>query len=136
MLKRSKIYTICIIMLFVIMISGCGTKSKEAPTGVNQKTFDLGEEVLDITDQYLDGKIEISKAAEQVSEYVDKFEDISTDDSAESMNNELISITVEAISYDLGQVLDTNSNDNSDVELDRDVLAQYLGEEVSSKEAD
>ena len=106
----------------VIESESANAKAGTAPTGVNDQTFSQGSDALSIADNYLDQEGDAQKVSDSLTAITKTLNSLSLDKQAESLNNQLISISIESMGHDIQQ------GNNDDLLKDRNVLAQYLGQ--------
>lgn len=104
-----------LVMIFVLGLGlfGC---AGENPSGMKQEDFEIGLEILDTVDAYLDGTITSNKASSKIGNLYEKIND------SDHHGTRMVYNTAQSIEIDLD-----NSSSKSKVEADRDKLADYLG---------
>lgn len=118
-----KLFRILLFCFISIGITGCSNGSSK-PDGMSDETYEFGLEVLKITDNYLDSKIDEKEALSSIDLITDDFISIGEHDDT------MISTSIKLIKMSL----DSNYGSYSKVEKARNGLAENLGEkEYSSK---
>lgn len=119
-----KLFRILLFCFIIIGITGCSSGSSK-PDGMSDETYEFGLEVLKITDNYLDGKIDEKEALSSINLITDDFISIGEHDDT------MISTSIKLITMSLDSNYGSIYNK---VEKARNGLAENLGEkEYSSK---
>ncbi|MGX8850120.1 hypothetical protein [Amedibacillus sp. YH-ame10] len=107
MKKVTMIFFVCIISLFLI---GC-----EGNPGMNAHDYATGEEILNIVDDYLEGKKSGSETSRAISSLVDEFEE----EDRHITSNVIMSAELIESSISAGE-------STSKIKEERDEMAGYL----------
>lgn len=110
-----KVITTIMIMTVIILLSACGNESAttkaEKPEDVSQEMFDLANQVLEISQQYIDGEVTSGSAYQDLKEKYEQSRKILKETQSDYHLDSIISAD---ISFLVNSVYDDNSTETVD----------------------
>lgn len=132
-MKKVIFYLLTSIFL-IVSITACSNQSG-VPDGMSEKTYSIASQVLDITNDLLDDKINSEEAYSQIKNLYEELEQTITDNTDTSSYDSLVKLAIESILSNI-KSLDGDSAANISahaISTGRDLLEQYLGTSASEE---